>query len=227
PRNWTVTVNTTGYNDIPAEVNITANPSTGNYPLNVQFTSSVRGNSPIIYSWTFGDGAISNVPNPQHTYPNAGTYTATLTITDADGDIASAYIVITVTTSGASSDGNDEENKDHQAEYGLYIGRIKIFSDAEKNYGEEYVKAGHELYVDTFFENLGSKDLENIEYRVMMPDLGIMNAAKFNLDSGDHLTSRVVLDVPEGVKLGDYDVQISASNDQVRRVKYRFVTVIE
>ena len=226
PSNWTFTVDTTGYVDMPADVNITADPSTGNAPLNVQFNSSVTGNFPIIYSWTFGDGAASNLPNPQHTYQNAGIYTAALTITDADGDTASDSVLITVTSSGGDSDGDDEE-EDHEAEYDLYIGRIKIYSDMQKNYGEEYVGAGEELYVDTFFENLGSKDLENIEYRVMIPDLGIMNAAKFDLDSGDHVTMRVVLDIPEDALPGDYDVQISASNDEIRRVKYRFVTVLE
>jgi PKD repeat protein len=34
------------------------------------------------YLWNFGDGATSNIPNPTHTYEQAGTYTVTLTVSN-------------------------------------------------------------------------------------------------------------------------------------------------
>ena len=40
--------------------------------------SSVDGNGTLDYSWQFGNNATSIIANPTHTYPNAGTYTATL-----------------------------------------------------------------------------------------------------------------------------------------------------
>ncbi len=52
---------------------------TGCMPLVVSFTStSTYAES---YLWNFGDGTISNVANPTHTYYEAGTYNVTLTVT--------------------------------------------------------------------------------------------------------------------------------------------------
>ncbi|MBK7690765.1 MAG: PKD domain-containing protein [Bacteroidetes bacterium] len=46
------------------------------------FTNTATGPGPITnYSWTFGDGGTSNLPNPVHTYANTGSYTVCLTIT--------------------------------------------------------------------------------------------------------------------------------------------------
>ena len=56
-----------------------------------QFTSSVTTNTANytstsgtgnIYFWDFGDGTISNLPNPSHTYNTAGYFTSCLTVTD-------------------------------------------------------------------------------------------------------------------------------------------------
>jgi gliding motility-associated-like protein len=52
-------------------------------PLAVNFTSVVTGAT--TYSWTFGDGGLSNLPNPSHTYTTEGFYTVTLTVTSANG----------------------------------------------------------------------------------------------------------------------------------------------
>lgn len=44
------------------------------------------GNSPLTYSWNWGDGSpTDNIALPSHTYANAGTYTICLTISDANG----------------------------------------------------------------------------------------------------------------------------------------------
>jgi len=41
------------------------------------------------YSWDFGDGATSNIQNPQHTYAVYGTKTVTLTVVNSNGCISS------------------------------------------------------------------------------------------------------------------------------------------
>lgn len=70
---------------------------TGCAPYTVQFPFVTGG---IAYAWSFGDGTISNAPNPQHTYMNNTllpiTYTAQLVATSAFGcnDTASAQVVV-------------------------------------------------------------------------------------------------------------------------------------
>ena len=55
--------------------------TSGNLPLPVQFVDSST-NMPTSWVWSFGDGGVSNVQDPSHTYTVAGTYTVTLTATN-------------------------------------------------------------------------------------------------------------------------------------------------
>ncbi len=81
------------------------NPSTGciafdqldiivNYTPNANFTTAISGlnvdftnlsTADAVYNWNFGDGAISMVFNPTHSYASLGTYTVTLTVTNGCG----------------------------------------------------------------------------------------------------------------------------------------------
>lgn len=79
--------------------NASATPTSGSAPLTVQFSSagsSDSGGTITSYSWNFGDGGISTVANPSHTYLGAGTYTATLTVTDNNNASANATVTIIV-----------------------------------------------------------------------------------------------------------------------------------
>ncbi|MFA5414209.1 MAG: PKD domain-containing protein [Methanoregula sp.] len=77
--------------------NFTANVTSGNIPLLVRFTDESSGN-PTSWRWDFGDGSISTVQNPVHTYLNAGTYTVSLNVTNAYGSTVKTrtnYISVT------------------------------------------------------------------------------------------------------------------------------------
>jgi len=43
------------------------------------------GDTVNLWTWDFGDGTGSNLQNPNHVYPNTGTYTVTLFISDTNG----------------------------------------------------------------------------------------------------------------------------------------------
>ena len=65
----------------------------------VSFSANVRGDSPMTYSWDFGDGNTSDSPNPSHTFGELGTYEVTLTLTNVAGSDQST-IAVTVTDEG-------------------------------------------------------------------------------------------------------------------------------
>ncbi len=83
-----------------------ANPSSGQAPLTVQFTDQSSG--PVSsWSWNFGDGSSSSTAqNPSHTYSGVGSFTATLTVTGSGGQTSSASHTISVTNASAQPDIN-------------------------------------------------------------------------------------------------------------------------
>jgi PKD repeat protein len=65
-------------------VDFTANTTSGNAPLTVQFTDISDG-SPFLWDWSFGDGNTSALRNPAFTYAIPGNYTVSLNVTNASG----------------------------------------------------------------------------------------------------------------------------------------------
>lgn len=77
---------------------LAANPSEGNPPLTVIFSTTATdfdGDS-LTYHWDFGDGQTSTEEDPSHTFTEPGTYEVTLTVTDAQGASVTETITITV-----------------------------------------------------------------------------------------------------------------------------------
>ncbi len=87
-------------------VSITAQPTSGVYPLAVSFaTTQSGGTGPFTYSWNFGDGGTSTLQNPSHTYTTSGTFLATLSVTDSKANVASSSVSITVSAPTPSCSG--------------------------------------------------------------------------------------------------------------------------
>ncbi len=81
---------------LPPVAAFTGTPTSGTFPLLVQF-SDQSTNTPTGWSWTFGDGGTSSAQNPSRTYTAAGTYTVTLTASNAygsDGETKTGYITV-------------------------------------------------------------------------------------------------------------------------------------
>lgn len=73
---------------------ISASPTSGKAPLEVEFTSNTTAD--IKQEWDFGDGFSTSDSNPAHTFKMPGQYTVTLTVTGASGITATSTIIIYV-----------------------------------------------------------------------------------------------------------------------------------
>ncbi|WP_231589806.1 PKD domain-containing protein [Methanosarcina siciliae] len=79
-----------------SEANFTASVTSGNAPLNVEFTDTSTG-TPTSWAWDFGDGKNSTEQNPTHTYTAEGTYTVKLTVSNSlgsDSEEKTGYITV-------------------------------------------------------------------------------------------------------------------------------------
>lgn len=68
-----------GVDTEPLTARFSANPTSGPAPLRVQFTDTSTG-SPTRWSWSFGDGYVSNLRNPVHVYSTPGVFDVSLTV---------------------------------------------------------------------------------------------------------------------------------------------------
>jgi PKD repeat protein len=87
-----------GTNDPPSAV-ASAFPTAGLPPLAVDFSSAGSldpEGRPITFLWTFGDGQTSMLPNPSHTYQQAGMYSIRLAVSDGVNTSLSTPLAIVV-----------------------------------------------------------------------------------------------------------------------------------
>ena len=88
-----------GGNRWPVAV-LNASSSAGDVPLSVSF-DSLGSNDPdgsiVSYVWDFGDGAMSTLPNPTHTFTSPAPRLVTLTVTDDLGEATTQALAINAT----------------------------------------------------------------------------------------------------------------------------------
>ncbi|MDT7827289.1 malectin domain-containing carbohydrate-binding protein [Pricia sp. S334] len=84
-------------NAVPTAV-ASANPLTGEAPLEVDFSSNGSDDDMDIvsYMWDFKDGNTSTDQNPQHTFATPGNYDVSLTVADAEGATDETTLTIMV-----------------------------------------------------------------------------------------------------------------------------------
>lgn len=70
----------------PVIASINATPNPADECKTVQFSSTVQGDLPIAYDWTFGDGAGASGESPTHTYEDSGEYTVRLEASNEVGE---------------------------------------------------------------------------------------------------------------------------------------------
>lgn len=103
---WDLTLTALSDDTPPEPVAPVADFSFVSSALNVSFTdlSTDANNDISSWSWDFGDGNVSSVANPQHSYAAAGTYQVSLMVTDST-DLTNTIVK---TVSVSESDTNIE-----------------------------------------------------------------------------------------------------------------------
>ncbi|TMM53783.1 PKD domain-containing protein [Maribacter algarum] len=96
----TIVIAVTAPQNQPPVAVLSANPTSGDAPLNVQFVgnNSTDDKAVTSYFWDFKDGTSANTSNPSHTFSSAGNYVVELTVKDAEGVSSSKTVTINVTS---------------------------------------------------------------------------------------------------------------------------------
>ncbi|HEC20989.1 MAG TPA: PKD domain-containing protein, partial [Candidatus Peregrinibacteria bacterium] len=76
--------------------NFSYQPATGEAPLKVFFDASDSTGAITSYFWDFGDGGVSQLKKPSHTFQNSGEYTVVLEVSDAGNNISRIEKVVIV-----------------------------------------------------------------------------------------------------------------------------------
>ena len=94
------------------------------------------------------------------------------------------------------------------------IGAVRI-----NDYGDDM------LFFHVNVVNDGAKDLDDLRVRVLIYDLSIvLQTSNFDLQDGDTDGKFLFLD-KENIEPGTYLARITVSNDDVREVKHRYITI--
>jgi uncharacterized repeat protein (TIGR03803 family) len=123
----TVTTTTT------PSLTVTASPSSGLAPLNVQFTSpsmDSNGNTVTNWIWDFGDGGTSTAQNPYRTFTAGGSFYPSLTAYSTYGSTP-----LTVNGPGSITVSNLTLNVSVTPPYGLVPLTVQFFSPAMDSAG--------------------------------------------------------------------------------------------
>ena len=84
-----------------------------------------------------------------------------------------------------------------------------------------------QLYFSITLINEGEVDFDDIGVSVLIYDLGLYyKFGSFDIGDGERVTKARVFDLPNDIKKGKYDVRIVVSNDDIRRVVHRGVTIV-
>lgn len=113
-------------NVAPTNVTITADETVVKIGEVVSLSGSAfdQDNDPLIYRWSFGDGATAIGQNVKHVYDESGEFLVTLTVDDEHGHIVSATLTISI--SGESSSGNENFLFTYDVSHGMPWGLLIV-----------------------------------------------------------------------------------------------------
>lgn len=221
----TIIVNQTQQNQPPVAV-VSANPTSGQAPLGVQFlgNGSTDDKGITSYHWNFKDGTTSTSATPFKTFNQAGNYVVDLTVTDTDGASNSQSITINVTepvgntppgfyvaTNGSSNNNGQSPSSPWSIEHAVNVARA---GDVV------YVKAGNYGAKQLLFsQNNGNSGapIKFIGYNNAPGDITSSQGSTFNIGQSVNPNTMPLLasSSGQGVAITVYNRNIEFENFQI------------
>ncbi len=179
-------------------VSAIANPSNGQTPLTVQFTSAATGAAPLTYAWDFNrDGTVdSSVQNPTYTFTIPGNFEVILTVTDANGNSVIKNVPIIATK--FDSHLNLTSYFPNQITPGENQITLIVNNDGTEpvsNVGAKIVGPGIQYLTTTTIPTLNAGDQDSITVKVNVLQAGELTATVKILDKNFPLTFNVTAQI--------------------------------
>lgn len=194
----------------PISAEIRSDKTSGNADLDVSFSSSVTGGAgQLTYVWNFGDGYGDANKNVRHVFGKDGTFTVTLTVKDQYGNEGTDTVTIIVAEEKVSKEPRN-------------LVRVEGVS-----FKDDTIEAGDRLDAYVTIENTGESRLEDVSVTIAIPELGVWAKSKpDDVREDDTETEHLSLEIPYDTEPGIYDVRITISNDDMKRVKHRDIRIV-
>ncbi|MGM5479833.1 MAG: PKD domain-containing protein [Nanobdellota archaeon] len=207
----------------PSQLSIDV-PSSALVGSTVQFFNSVQtsaGVSIVSYQWTITTPAgtvLDTQTGSVYTgsFDQTGNLQVTLSATTSTGQVMTASDSISIVE-------QDVDISDFSPEDGLKLMSYTVYgSDVETITADEFfvVNADVKNYID--------QDLDGVRLIFSIPELGLKyKSGGISLDAGERKTISIQRMAPYDIQPGIYYPRFTLSDDEIRRVKYGYLEVIE
>ena len=103
---------------------------------------------------------------------------------------------------------------------------LAVFSLSKIRFLDDHTTPGSEVEFFTSVANAGNNDADDVRVIAYFPELGYIERSNvFDIESNYHYDRLTWWDIPSEMPKGDYLVRITASNDDDRSRKFRYITV--
>jgi parallel beta-helix repeat protein len=219
-------------------------PYEGQVGESIQFYGSATGGSkPYSWHWTFGDGHISNIQNPTHSYDEAGVYSVVLKVTGnngkSDSDTTTATIhpadTLIADAGGPYSDYVNETIPFHgsasggEPPYSWYW----EFGDGDtstlQNPAHIYDTTGEYTAVLTVTDDFGQTDNDTASVTITEEDTTRPTVKITKPEKGIYVSNNKVMSFFMTILIGDIDIEVDASDDEsgMNRVEFYINDVLK
>ena len=115
----------------------------------------------------------------------------------------------------------EEDEEEDSAKLKIFISSIRIPEAYDLMPGEVFP-------VRISFKNDGNKQLENVKAVIVVQELGIRTSiGPMDIPAGRKISRTLLVELPQDIQPGTYPVRITIQNNEIKRVVYREIDVIE